>query len=311
MTIKPFAIQGSDLTLGGINIQAGTDSIVIPGITQVTNYVVEEVDENDTFSTTITTTITTATNYGTTPSSSFTVASVTGIRTGSTFINLPGGDFGIEILTVTGVIGNGVSFTPTQTFTPDLVLPYTITFTNTGDVGGQDLGSDETAVTVIDNAEYLYLVDDGDSPSADYVAATYRVDELDELGNIKEIDVETEGVFLTADKSRAEAANMWATLDPTPFVSFSAGNWTQIPFRPKMRAGEVENVGGGNADTGNFTFNEDTITNSDGMKLTTNRGTLAMGTNMEVPGVAQHFHIAFDGSNSCLLYTSPSPRDQA
>ena len=34
------------------------------------------------------------------------------------------------------------------------------------------------------------------------------------------------------------------------------------------------------------------------MKLTTNRGTLAIGTNMEVPGVAGHFHIAFNGSNS-------------
>jgi hypothetical protein len=66
-----------------------------------------------------------------------------------------------------------------------------------------------------------------------------------------------------------------------------------------MRAGEIENVGGGgNANTGDFTFSNDTITNNDGMKLTTNRGTLAMGTDMEVPGVAQHFHIAFDGSNS-------------
>jgi hypothetical protein len=57
-------------------------------------------------------------------------------------------------------------------------------------------------------------------------------------------------------------------------------------------------LGGGNADTGNFTFSDDTITNNDGLILSTNRGTLAMGTDMEVPGVAQHFHIAFDGSNS-------------
>ena len=213
MANKPFAIQGADLTLGGVNLSAGTTGVVIPGVTQAVNFRVKEVDE----------------------------------------------------------------------------MP---------NIGGQDLGSDETAVTVIDNAEYLYLVDDGDSPSADYVAATYSVDELDELGNIKEIDVETEGVFLAADKTRAEASNMWATLDPTPFVSFNTANWTQIPFRPKMRAGEVENIGGGSGDTGDFTFDADTITNNDGMKLTTNRGTLAMGTNMEVPGVAGHFHIAFDGSNS-------------
>jgi len=210
MANKPFAIQGSDLTLGGINIQAGTDSIVIPGITQVTNYVVEEVNEN----------------------------------------------------------GSNLS---------------------------QDLGSDAGAITVIDNSRYLQLT--GTAPSADYEEAEYSVDELDD-GNIEEITVDTAGVFLAADKSRAEASNMWATLDPTPFESFNSANWQQIPFRPKMRAGEVENVGGGNANTGNFTFSEDTITNNDGMKLTTDRGTLAMGTNMEVPGVAGHFHIAFDGSNS-------------
>ena len=160
MTIKPFAIQGSTLTIGGVDLQAGTTGVVIPGVTQAVNYLVKEVDE----------------------------------------------------------------------------MP---------NIGGQDLGDDAGAITVIDNAEYLYLVDDGDSPSADYVAATYSVDELDELGNIKEIDVETEGVFLAADKTRAEAANMWATLDATPFVSFNSANWIQIPFRPKMRAGEIENIGGG------------------------------------------------------------------
>jgi len=56
--------------------------------------------------------------------------------------------------------------------------------------------------------------------------------------------------------------------------------------------------GGGNANTGDFTFNADTITNGDGLILNTSRGTLAIGTNMEAPGSAQHFHIAFDGSNS-------------
>jgi len=54
----------------------------------------------------------------------------------------------------------------------------------------------------------------------------------------------------------------------------------------------------GGADLGNFTFNADTITNGDGLILETDRGTLAIGTNMEVPGVAGHFHIGFNGSNS-------------
>jgi hypothetical protein len=55
--------------------------------------------------------------------------------------------------------------------------------------------------------------------------------------------------------------------------------------------------GGGNANTGNFTFSEDTITNDNGLILSTDRGTLAIGTNMELPGVAGHFHIGFNGSN--------------
>ena len=166
MANKPFAIQGSDLTLGGVNLSAGTTGVVIPGVTQAANYFVEEVDEN-------------------------------------------------------------------------------------GSEGNQDLGSDAGAITVIDNSRYLQLT--GTAPSADYEEAEYSVDELDD-GNIEEITVDTAGVFLTADKNRAEAANMWATLDPTPFESFNSANWQQIPFRPKMRAGEVENVGGGGADTRNFTF---------------------------------------------------------
>jgi hypothetical protein len=41
-----------------------------------------------------------------------------------------------------------------------------------------------------------------------------------------------------------------------------------------------------------------TIDSIDGIKLVTDRGTLVIGTQLETPGVAQHFHIAFDGSNS-------------
>ena len=159
MANKPFAIQGSDLTLGGVNLQAGTTGVVIPGVTQAVNYIVEEVNK----------------------------------------------------------IGND---------------------------NNQDLGSDENAVTIIDNSRYLYLVNDGDTPSDSYLFAEYSVDELDD-GNIEEINIETEGVFLAADKTRAEAGNMWATLTSDPFASFNSNNWIQVPFRPKIRAGEVENVGGG------------------------------------------------------------------
>ena len=45
MANKPFEIQGADLTLGGVNIQAGTTGVVLPGVTQAVNFRVKEVDE--------------------------------------------------------------------------------------------------------------------------------------------------------------------------------------------------------------------------------------------------------------------------
>ena len=59
----------------------------------------------------------------------------------------------------------------------------------------------------------------------------------------------------------------------------------------------LSTVGAGNANTGNFTFDADTIINTDGLILDTGRGSLAIGTQLEGPGGPQHFHIAFDGSN--------------
>jgi hypothetical protein len=159
MPNKPFAIQGSTLTIGGVDLQAGSNGVVIPGVTRAATFKVEEVDERD----------------------------------GSN---------------------------------PDI------------------FGSNEGAVTVIDNAEYLYLVDDGDVASNSYVAAEYSVGELDD-GEIHEINVESAGVFAAADKTRVEAANMWATTTPTPFATFNPNNWTQIPYRPKIQANLVENIGGG------------------------------------------------------------------
>ena len=127
MANKPFAIQGADLTLGGVNLQAGTTGVVIPGVTQAVDYFVEEVERRITIG------------------------------------------------------GNN---------------PNTF-------------GSNAGAITIIDNAEYLYLVDDGDTPSQEYVPAEYSVDELDD-GRIEEVDVESGGTFAAADKTRVEAADMWA-----------------------------------------------------------------------------------------------------
>jgi hypothetical protein len=157
MAKKAFEIQGSDLSLGGVSLQAGTTGVVIPGVTQAANYFVEEVEDQD---------------------------------------------------------GNN----------PD-------TF-----------GSDENDVTVIDNAEYLYR-SGAETASASYSAAGYSVDELDD-GEIEEIAVEVDGIFLDSDRQLALRDKMWATTVADPYTSFNANDWTQIPFKPKLRAGEVENVGG-------------------------------------------------------------------
>ncbi len=81
---------------------------------------------------------------------------------------------------------------------------------------------------------------------------------------------------------------------PTETEQIPAGSTFQLNYaRPIW-----QEVSTGDSDLGNFTFNADTITNGDGLILNTNRGSLAIGTNMEYPGMAGHFHIAFDGSNS-------------
>ena len=212
MTIKPFAIQGADLTLGGVNLQAGTTGVVIPGVTQAASYKVEEV--NDT------------------------------------------GD-------------------QTQ--------------------GWGEPGS--TFPTVIDNGQYSILNGDVQEP-AGYSPAVYEVQELDGEEFIDGIDVTDGGSFPQSFNSYVSGHGLWAA-SGNNIENFDPQWWFQIPFEPKVRAGEIESIGGGgNANTGNFTFSDDTITNDNGLILSTDRGTLAIGTNMETPGVAGHFHIGFNGSNS-------------
>jgi hypothetical protein len=163
MAKKAFEIQGSDLSLGGVSLQAGTTGVVIPGVTQAVNYFVEEVNDQD----------------------------------GSN----------------------------SDTF-----------------------GSDENSVTVIDNAEYLYR-SGAETASNSYSAAGYSVDELDD-GEIEDINIELTGIFLDSDRQLALRDNMWATTVADPYTSFDANDWTQIPFKPKFRAGEVENIGGGTGGEG-------------------------------------------------------------
>lgn len=79
---------------------------------------------------TVTTTMTTAVNDGSTSSTSFTVASASGINIGATFPAPPNVD-GVSILTVANISNSTIYFSPApQTFTTGFTTNYTITFSN-------------------------------------------------------------------------------------------------------------------------------------------------------------------------------------
>jgi hypothetical protein len=129
------------------------------------------------------------------------------------------------------------------------------------------------------------------------------------LNNLYVLEVTNGGVVILPDQSIINGATLKTI----------AGNYAGITAGPASPAGKdedswvwVDNNGATIAtnystNAREWTFNNDgdltlpaggTINNTDGIILVTNRGTLAIGTNMEVPGIAGHFHIAFDGSNS-------------
>jgi hypothetical protein len=161
MTIKPFAIQGADLTLGGVNLQAGTTGVVIPGVTQAVNYVPEEIE----------------------------------------------------------------------------------------DVGDQTTTWTQVPV-VIDHTYYSILKGDYiPSNGGGYVEAEYAVTELDDDDFIDGIEIVSQGSgWNLSSANGAKNNNMWAYAgDPVanPFSPFNFSDWEQIPFRVKIRAGEIETIGGG------------------------------------------------------------------
>ena len=170
MANKPFEIQGADLTLGGVNIQAGTTGVVIPGVTQAASYKIKEVNELD-----------------------------------------------------------GVN--QTEPFTP------------------------ESEVVVIDYVQFQKLSNSQGGNFADFTATT------DDEGYIDQIEVNGQGSYTQQEAEDNADNNMYAyngtDPDRSPFVP---QDWIQVPFRPKMTANEVENIGGGGS-TGNFTFKADRITN--------------------------------------------------
>ena len=162
MANKPFAIQGADLTLGGVNLQAGTTGVVIPGVTRATSYVPEEVED---------------------------------------------------------VADQTHAFN-----SPPIVIDHT----------------------------YRSILNGDYSPSG-YTEAEYAVTELDGDDFIDGIEIVSEGSgWDLTSANGAKNNNMWAYVgsEQNPFASFVNTDWIQIPFRVKIRAGEVETIGGGGSVSG-------------------------------------------------------------
>ena len=157
MAKKPFETQSSILRVGGVDLEAGATTIVIPGVTQATNYSVDEVNENDSQS--------------------------------HVFDSIP---------------------------------------------------------LVIDRVTYN-IYDASGTPNN---LATYEVTELDDDGYIDDIIIVDPGSAYTSQQaSTNESDNMYAYIGaetyPDMFTTWSSSDWIIIPFNPKMRPGDIENIGGG------------------------------------------------------------------
>lgn len=156
MANKPFAIQGADLTLGGVSLQAGTTGVVIPGVTRAANAKVEEVNDR--------------------------------------------GD-------------------------------QTLTF--------------QSAPLIIDYAT-LYTWQNTGGPDGN-TFAIYEAT-LDDEGYIDEINITEPGSYAATliEMNGGNDLFVYSGSQANPFDPFNylVTDWTQIPFRPKMRAGEIESIGG-------------------------------------------------------------------
>ena len=130
--------------------------------------------------------------------------------------------------------------------------------------------------TVIDNGRYSIL--NGDPEPAGYVASAYTVEELNDANYIDEIQVDTAGSFPASFESFV-AQNMWATTVADPFTSFNPSDWTQIPFRPQIRAGEVENISGSGTQLGfGYTIGNNLVSG----EFTTSSSTPSEVTNISI-----------------------------
>jgi hypothetical protein len=263
MANKEFKIQGNALSIGGVSLQAGTTSIVIPGVTQATDYRVDEV--NDTGDQTIT-----FTNFN-------------GVIDGATYNRLVAtpSDFNnptvIAWMTQYGVSYDdagyideiyinstqGATYTAQEATTNSSTDMYAYVGTGgTKTLTSASYNSDVTALSVVkDGGGYKYI-----SAQRANWAVTADYDLLEALPDLPvfHIVLGNGDTYTFTSTSRGgtpgQDVNWYGEFDPAPsgtimeapasitfggLTEFVAQDWAQVPFRPKMKAGEIETIGGG------------------------------------------------------------------
>ena len=95
-------------------------------------------------------------------------------------------------------------------------------------------------------------------------------------------DFKIQGSYLGTQGSTEET---WGATSLNISPNGEGSSWLWLP-------NNSEAAGGGDTELGNY--------GDGGISLITSRGSLNLGGNMEGPGVPQHFHIAFSGSNSTI-----------
>jgi hypothetical protein len=100
---------------------------------------------------------------------------------------------------------------------------------------------------VIDGYTY-YTIIQGNSPINGWTAATYAIAELDDDGYIDGIDVVTGGAGYTGEAVTYSTV-MFAAPEGTQIDPSTSGDWTEIPFKVRCGAGEIESEfnGGGSS----------------------------------------------------------------
>lgn len=259
MTIKPFEIQGAQLKLGGVQLEAGTTGVVIPGVTQATSYTVEEVEDTGdqtqpfTPNSEIAVYDSVQKNYSGSSDALPTFATYLATTDDEGYIDdievIDGGSYTSQEATTNAaddmwawVPGNTYQYTYAQS---DMTDPYGLYVSS--DSGLYNILGDRTKW--IDGTKFDNLL----AQTPPMVFTVFLVGDATQY--LFTLYPNAQGGFLQGT---------WLPTPPVPgtaaieSIAFGSVNpYIQIPFRPKMRAGEVENISGGGG-SGNQLVQPDT-----------------------------------------------------